>query len=105
MAFFDDPDVKAWLESAGRDMLPQMEASAISFAIFTGKIDPKLCIEIGAAVLYDKPIVLLVVRDSFVPANLERCAAQIVRGEMNDPETRRRMQQAIEQVLAERKPQ
>lgn len=99
---WDDPELKKWLESAGRDMLPKMKNSAISIAIFGDTVDPKLCLEIGAAILYDKPIVLLVIENENVPPALERVAAAIVRGSINDPEVQAKFEAAILRVLPHR---
>lgn len=96
---FDDPEFKAWLESGERDMLPKMQSSAISLALFSGKIDAKLCVEIGAAILFDKPLILLVLTDENIPAALERAATTIVRGNPDDPEIQQRLTEAIQAVL------
>jgi hypothetical protein len=47
--FWDREDVRKWLESVTDEMLPKMKESALSLAIFSGKVDAKLCVEIGAA--------------------------------------------------------
>jgi hypothetical protein len=99
---WDDPDVKAWLESAARDMLPKMKNSAMSIAIFSGKVDPKFCLEIGAAILYDKPIILLVTEDAQLSPALQRVAAAIVRGHPHEWMTRKKLAAAISRVAPHR---
>jgi len=100
--FTEIPEVKAWLERAEREMLPNMENSRIALAVLDGKIDAKLCLEIGAAVLYDKPILIMATDASEVPANLAKCAAKIVCGEPNDPLTKKRFADAISAIIKER---
>lgn len=99
MAFADDdPEIKAWIEAVEHDMLPKMESSELSVAIFNGTIDAKLCVEIGAAILYDKPVVVIAPPGARVPKNLEQCAL-IVRGDPKDPATQQRMTEAISLAL------
>jgi len=96
---WDDSAIKAWLENASRDMLPKMESSACAISIYSGKVDPKLCLEVGAAILLNKPIVLLVPLEQGVPWALERAAACIVRGDAKDPATQKELSAALEWVL------
>jgi hypothetical protein len=96
---WEDPEVKEWLESAGRDMLPKMKDSALSIAIFSGTVDPKLCMEIGAAILYDKPIMLLVTDDQQLPPTLEKIAAAVVRGDPCTEATKNKLTAAISRVM------
>lgn len=96
---FDDPDFQAFLRRAKEQMFPKMKNSAISVMIL-GDPDPKLCIELGAAILYDKPILVLVPEDANIPANLTRCASAIIQGNLKDPKTAKRMQEAIDKILA-----
>jgi hypothetical protein len=98
----DVPEVREWLESADREMLPMMEQSQIALALYTGKIDAKLCLEIGAAVLYDKPIVIMATHVGDVPANLAKCAAKIVCGDPLDPITKKHLADAVAEIIKER---
>ena len=100
--FMDVPEVREWLESADREMLPMMEQSQIALALYTGKIDAKLCLEIGAAVLYDKPIVIMATHVGDVPANLAKCAAKIVCGDPLDPITKKHLADAVAEIIKER---
>jgi hypothetical protein len=81
-------------------LFPKIQQCSLSVAIFNGRPDPKLCMELGAAILFDKPIIL-VVPDSQtkIPANLKRLASIIIVGDLSDPEISRRMQDAITAVL------
>ena len=87
-----------FLESAERDLLPKMKGSALSIAIFSGHIDAKLCLEIGAAVCLDTPIILAALKEDRLPAALERAAAAVVRGSPNDPKVKALLSEAIARV-------
>jgi len=94
---FDDPKLKAYFRHAKEELFPKMKESAMSLTIL-GEPDPKLCLELGAMILFDKPIVVLVPRGRRVPANLKRVAAAIIEGDPKDPETMKRLQEAIHRV-------
>ena len=95
---FDDPKLKAYFRHAKEELFPKIKDTAVSLAIL-GEPDPKLCLELGAMILFDKPIIVLVPRDMPVPANLKRCAAAIVEGDPHDPETQERLQKALRSVM------
>jgi hypothetical protein len=89
-----------YFRHAKEELFPKMKASAMSITIFHSEPDPKLCMELGAAILFDKPIILVVPDpDRQIPANLRRIASVIVVGNPLDPETQQRMQDAITAVL------
>jgi hypothetical protein len=99
---FDDPDLKAYLKHAEEDMLPKMKDSAITLALFNGNVDIKLCVEIGAAILFDKPIIVVKCGDKPVSANLKRVASVIVEArDIKDESTQAKLQAAITKVLSE----
>jgi hypothetical protein len=98
---YNHPEIKAYLAHAEKEMLPKMKESAMSVAIVTDAIDPKICMEIGAAVLYDKPLVIVLRPGTKVTANLKRLASTIIEGDMNDPSTHERLQDAITKVLTQ----
>lgn len=98
---YDDPTLAAMLKRFAKEVMPQMQDSAISLAII-GKPDAKLCLEIGAAVLFDKPIIIAVRKGDPVPANIKRVASAIIeldRDNLESPITQQQIQDAITQVL------
>jgi hypothetical protein len=97
---FDNPDVMKYLQHAEQEMLPKMRGAALSLAILATP-DAKLCLEIGAAILFDRPLILLVPdRNMRIPANLKRCAVAIIHGSASDPDARKQLQQAMANVIA-----
>jgi hypothetical protein len=97
----DDPKMKAYLRHAKEEMFPKLKGSALSITILKGDPDPKLCLELGAAILFDKPLIILVVDPEMpVPANLKRCASAIVYGNPSDDATQKRLEEAVYSVLA-----
>jgi hypothetical protein len=96
---FDNPQMKAFLERSRREMFPKLKQSATSITILNAEPDPKLCVELGAAILFDKPIIVLVPEGATVPANLKRCAAAIIYGNPSDPATSERIQDALSSIM------
>lgn len=97
---FDDPAVKAYLKHAREDMLPKLRSSAVSLTIFNAEPDMKLCCELGAAILLDKPLVILVPdREAKVPANLKRVATALIYGTPDDPAVQTQIRRALDNVL------
>lgn len=88
-----------YLEHARREMFPKMQSSAFVMAVL-GTPDPKLCLEIGAAILFDKPIVVIVPRGIAVPLALRTIAHKIV--EMDGPDdegSKQRISAAVEEMM------
>jgi len=92
-------DEDEFYRNAREKLYPKMKASAIAVIIAT-EPDPKLCMEIGAAVLFDKPLVVVVPLGEKLPSNLSRIASAIVQGDANPAKTKQRMEDAITRVLA-----
>jgi hypothetical protein len=90
-----------FFKHAREEMFPKMKSSAMSVTIVPpddADPDPKLCIELGAAILFDKPIILLVPSGRTVSANLRRIASAIVQGDLNDPTVQKRLHDALSNV-------
>jgi len=75
---YQKPEVKDFLDQFDRNGLPKIISSAMVIAINDGRPDPKMCLEIGAAVLLDKPIVITAMRGKPVPKNLQLVATRII---------------------------
>jgi hypothetical protein len=93
----DEKWLRDFFKHAKEEMLPKMKGSALSVVI-AAEPDIKLCLEVGAAVLYDKPIVVVLPKGRAVGANLKRIASVIVEGEIGDPDFSQRLQDALKAV-------
>lgn len=98
MGLSDDAKEK-YLDRFKEEALPMIEGSVISLVIAPERPDPKVCLELGATLLLDKPLILVITRGHTVPANLRRCAAAVVEGEIDEPDFQERLQQAISSVM------
>lgn len=91
--------VKALLACAERDMFPKMAASSVSLVIAHKNPDIKLALEIGAAILFDKPIIVVVFPGREVAPGLRRVADRIVEIDMESPDSRQKFKLAVEDLL------
>ena len=92
--FWDDPDIQGWLNSVSEDMIPKMKSSSIALAVCNGTIDAQISVQIGAAILLDKPLIVVLPDVCLAPA-LERAATAIVRGDPHDAETKAKLLSAL----------
>jgi hypothetical protein len=93
-------DEDEFYRRARAELFHNLKNSAMSVTIFASDPDPKLCMELGAAIMFDKPIIVVVPADRKVSANLRRVASSIIQGDINDPHMKARLINAIEQVMA-----
>jgi hypothetical protein len=82
---FSTPDGQAWARAVHDDLVPKLTDSALSVTIYSGRVDVKLAVELGAAILLDKPIVLVVQSGVKVPDRLVRAADKILEADLDDP--------------------
>jgi hypothetical protein len=92
-------DDDEFYEHARNDLFPKMKESVLSIVIAQDP-DPKLCLELGAAILFDKPIVVLVPVGEKLPSNLARLASAVVQGDVKNDVTKQRLEAAISKVIA-----
>ncbi len=96
----ESAEIRDFFFRAEREMFPKMRESALSVNIFSGKIDCKLCLETGAAILMDKPIIAVILKGAKVPENLRRCAHAIVEvSGLQTEEDRSKVSAAIQSVM------
>lgn len=100
----DDPRFKAWTERMRDDLLPKIEASAMTVSICPSsgdRVDIRFAIELGLSIMLDKPIVVAVPPGVKVPERLVRVADEIVELTAMDDETGGRISQAIKRVVTD----
>lgn len=88
------PD-EAFAAEVQREVVDKLRDSACAVTIFTGKVDWKLAIETGAAVLLDKPIILCVAPGTRIPDKVVRIADHIIEGDLTTPAGRARLTEAL----------
>lgn len=102
-----ETEFKKWLSDAGKDSGEKIANSAAFIGIgSTNYMENPLCaLQLGLAILMDKPIFMIVDHDRPVPKALVKVADCIERVKMNDPKDMVRAQKSIQQFLQQLKPQ
>ena len=99
----DDDPVARWEAHVKRTLFPQVDGSAVWLGISpSGQPDAKFCVELGAAILYDKPILVVCPRGRTVPPGLRRIAHAVVEDvEWGTEAGREAVQRALAGLLPE----
>lgn len=89
-------------------MVPAMRQSDVVMPLWTGGFDVKLAVEVGAALLLDKPLVLIVQVGTPVPDKLVGVADRILEVDTRRPpgewsaDLRRRITKVVDEMGADR---
>lgn len=96
------PTAKRWVEHVLNDMEPKLADSAISLSMVPGdrEGDVKFWVELGASIMYDKPIIAVAFDDRVLPEKLKLVADEIVRcPDGVNEEASERIQAALMRVI------
>lgn len=95
-----DDDIKEWARKVFERSFPQMRASAVFLSVYSKGMreDPTPCLQLGIALLLDKPIIVLAAEGEAVPENLRKVAKKICTYNLDSPES---LQEATRKALAE----
>lgn len=96
-----DPKTRAWGQRVAAELFPKVGSSAVTISLVpSGASDVKFCVELGATIMFDKPIILVIRPGQQLPAKLVAVADEIVEmGEDPDDETTRTaLREAINRV-------
>jgi nucleoside 2-deoxyribosyltransferase len=89
----DNDEFRSWAKDVLKDMVPKMAGSAyvISIAPPRGLADVKIAVEIGYAILLDKPLIVFAPKGRHVAERLLRIADHVITGDPNTTEGREEM--------------
>lgn len=98
----DEEERKGWdefVEHVRRSTLQQMQESAFVMSLVPrGETDVKFAVELGLAIMYDKPLLAVVMPGSEVPEKLRRVADEIVEADVDVEEGQRRIREALDRM-------
>jgi hypothetical protein len=100
-----DGKTRAWLNEAAARSKDNIENSEIYAGVVTKSFieDPLCALQLGYALLLDKPIVLIVDKNVQIPASLVRAAKVIERVDFEEPEWAVKASGAISKYIKEMK--
>jgi hypothetical protein len=67
-----------FLQHFEKYVLPDMMTCHVAIVIVTDSIDSKICLEVGAAILLNKPILIVTTNDSLVPEKLRSITEKVL---------------------------
>lgn len=92
-------DEAEWEDEVHKELIPKMEESAYVMSLFPrdGKPDAKFAVELGMAIMLDKPITIIVAPEEAakIPSQLRRVADSIDVLDLNAPDANDRMREII----------
>lgn len=88
--------------SARQDLMPKMQASAFCLMILKGNPEISLALQIGIALLYDKPLIILALDGVWISPRLRQIADAIVEGKSFDAGMRAQLTKTITDLLRAR---
>lgn len=97
----DPDDDDAFFRQAREEMFPKMRDAFLSLTVLDGSDpNPQFCLELGAAIMYDKPIIALNMTGHPVPESLKKVAVAVLNvppdvDVMTDPALQARMRGAL----------
>lgn len=84
----DSDDWKIYAEHFKENVAPKMKESAYVMSLVPGTPDVKFAVELGYAIMLDKPIIAVVAVGSTPPERLVRVADAILEGDITTEEGR-----------------
>jgi hypothetical protein len=98
----NESEAKDFFFKVEREMLPKMKASALCISIGSEHPDVKLALAIGAAILFEKPLIVAIPKGVSVPAGLRRVADRVIEIDFANPrEAADKMQEAISDLIGQ----
>jgi hypothetical protein len=96
------PEFDKWVEHCRKELIPMIKGSNIFVSITPSspeKVDIKFAVELGLAIMLDKPIVAAIRPGTPIPEKLARVVDKFVEVDFDDPTQRERLMQACEELL------
>jgi hypothetical protein len=85
---------------ASADIIPKMRQAAFCLiALDAQDPDPFLALQVGLALLLEKPLIILATEGTWVPDRLRKLADAVVTGSRNDVATNTALRAAMEQLM------
>jgi hypothetical protein len=88
-----------FLDRAQNEMIPKMAESVFIIGILNGAVDAKIAVEVGAAVLLGKPILILALPGVAISEKLRRVADRIVECDVRTNAGRAAVNRAIHEMI------
>ncbi len=98
----DDPDWKAFVKDARERLVPKIDGTSLFISITPltkEKVDIKFALELGLAIMYDKPIIAVIQPGFVIPKKMAAVVDRFVELDMNDPTSKDRLMGVISEMM------
>jgi hypothetical protein len=82
-------------DSARDELIPKMRKSAFVMAALSANDDLFLALQIGLALLLDKPLMIVAPESKWISPRLRSVAEAVVTGSMSDPDMQEKLRAAV----------
>lgn len=105
------PEFDKFVDRCRKELVPKIKDSGAFISITPSspeKVDIKFAVELGLAIMYDKPIISVIAPGTPIPEKLARVVDKFVEmdfsgGEFTDPTQQDRLMEAVEEVMESKK--
>jgi len=100
-----DPSFERWKQHCIKTLIPKIEGSNIFVSLTPAnafKTDVKFAVELGFAIMYNKPIIAVIPPGTQVPDKLVRVADRIVELDLKDKNGQKRLMEVLKEMIRER---
>ena len=105
MSYDQDPQFKNFVERVHRELVPKIEGSTIFVSITPDrpeKVDVKFAVELGLAIMMDKPIIATFRPGTKIPEKLAKVVDRFIElGDLSDPVSNKRISDEIRSFAQE----
>jgi len=95
------PEFDAFAKRCREELVPKIEDSSIFISITPNnpeKVDIKFAVELGLAIMYDKPICAIISPGTKIPEKMSRVVDKFVEMDFNDPTQKDRLIAALNEM-------
>jgi hypothetical protein len=91
-----------WAKNIENDLVPKLESSAMVMSLMprSGKPDAKFAVELGMAIMLDKPIIVMAEPGQAIPSKLSAIADAVVVADLGTEEGKDTLALAINEFLS-----
>lgn len=98
-------DFEKFADKVRKELAPMVKDSSIFVSITPANpdlVDIKFAVELGLAIMYDKPIIACVKPGTIIPEKLSKVVDRFVEMDFNDPSQIERLKEAADELAAEK---
>ena len=103
-SYYDDPEFIAWAQRVRTELVPKIEDSKVFVSVTPlnkKEVDVKFAVELGLAVMLNKPIIALIEPNTEIPEKLARVVDRWVEYDRSDPKSMEKVVEVLSEIIKE----